>query len=131
MSDVDPKDQKKKKINYGNAWEEARGLIWHSRGRLSLGLGLMLINRLTGLVLPASTKFLVDDVNGKNQPEMLWPPYLRAGTLGGQGLSPRIGRRSSRAIARAATLSRRWARAARTCFAPSAPSVMKHIPGRR
>ncbi|HTV00818.1 MAG TPA: ABC transporter transmembrane domain-containing protein, partial [Luteitalea sp.] len=73
MSHVDSKDQKKKKINYGNAWEEARGLIWHSRGRLSLGLGLMLINRLTGLVLPASTKFLVDDVIGKKQPELLWP----------------------------------------------------------
>ncbi len=66
-------DTKKKKIDYGNAWEEARGLIWRSRGRLSLGLGLMLVNRLTGLVLPASTKFLVDDVIGKQQPQLLWP----------------------------------------------------------
>ncbi len=66
-------DTKKKKIDYGNAWEEARGLIWKSRARLSLGLGLMLVNRLTGLVLPASTKFLVDDVIGKQQPQLLWP----------------------------------------------------------
>ena len=65
--------KKKKKIDYGNAWEEARALIWSSRARLSLGLGLMLVNRLTGLVLPASTKFLVDDVVGKNQPQLLWP----------------------------------------------------------
>jgi ABC-type multidrug transport system fused ATPase/permease subunit len=72
VSGVDPTD-KKKKVNYGNAWEEARGLIWHSRARLSLGLGLMLINRLTGLVLPASTKFLVDDVIGKGQADLLWP----------------------------------------------------------
>jgi subfamily B ATP-binding cassette protein MsbA len=70
---ADIKDTKaKKKIDYGNAWEEARGLIWKSRARLSLGLGLMLINRLTGLVLPASTKFLVDDVIGKQQPQLLW-----------------------------------------------------------
>ena len=64
---------KKKKINYGNAWEEARGLIWKSRARLSLGLSLMLVNRLVGLVLPASTKFLVDDVIGKGQAQLLWP----------------------------------------------------------
>jgi ABC-type multidrug transport system fused ATPase/permease subunit len=63
----------KKKVDYGNAWEEARGLIWRSRARLTIGLSLMLVNRLTGLVLPASTKFLVDDVIGKNQPQLLWP----------------------------------------------------------
>jgi subfamily B ATP-binding cassette protein MsbA len=68
---TDPK--KKKKIDYANAWEEARELVWKSRGRLSIGLGLMLVNRLMGLVLPASTKFLVDDVIGKQQPQLLWP----------------------------------------------------------
>jgi ABC-type multidrug transport system fused ATPase/permease subunit len=67
----DAKD-KKKKVNYANAWEEAKGLIWRSRARLTLGLSLMLVNRLVGLVLPASTKFLVDDVIGKNQPQLLW-----------------------------------------------------------
>ncbi|MGI8673064.1 MAG: ABC transporter ATP-binding protein, partial [Luteitalea sp.] len=74
---MDPK--KKKPINYGNAFEEAKGLLWHSRARLSVGLGLMLVNRLTGLVLPASTKFLVDDVIGKNQPQLLWPLALAVG----------------------------------------------------
>jgi ABC-type multidrug transport system fused ATPase/permease subunit len=68
----DAKD-KKKKIDYSNAWEEARGLIWRSRARLALGLSLMLVNRLVGLVLPASTKFLVDDVIGKGQSQLLWP----------------------------------------------------------
>ncbi|BCS34309.1 ABC transporter ATP-binding protein [Luteitalea sp. TBR-22] len=70
----DAKDQaKKKKVDYGNAWEEAKGLVWKARARLGLGLSLMLVNRLTGLVLPASTKFLVDDVIGKGRSELLWP----------------------------------------------------------
>ncbi|AMY11371.1 Putative multidrug export ATP-binding/permease protein [Luteitalea pratensis] len=70
MSD---ENAKKKKVDYGNAWEEAKGLIWRSRARLALGLSLMLVNRLVGLVLPASTKFLVDDVIGKGRSELLWP----------------------------------------------------------
>ena len=69
MSDANTK----KKVDYGNAWEEAKGLIWRSRARLALGLSLMLVNRLVGLVLPASTKFLVDDVIGKGQAQLLWP----------------------------------------------------------
>jgi subfamily B ATP-binding cassette protein MsbA len=33
----------------------------------------MLVNRVSGLVLPASTKFLIDDVIGKRQANLLWP----------------------------------------------------------
>ncbi len=57
---------KKKKLTPG-AWEEARHLVWEHRKRMGLGLGLMLINRLSGLVAPWSTKWLVDDVIGKQQ----------------------------------------------------------------
>jgi subfamily B ATP-binding cassette protein MsbA len=39
-------------------WE----IIWPRRALISLGLLLILLNRLSGLVLPASTKYLVDDV---------------------------------------------------------------------
>ncbi|MFN7923898.1 MAG: ABC transporter ATP-binding protein [Bryobacteraceae bacterium] len=42
-------------------------------GLLSLGLALMIINRLCGLVLPASTKYLIDDVMGKKQTGLLLP----------------------------------------------------------
>ena len=49
--------QPKKKTNIANAWAEARELVWAHRGRLALGLVLMLINRLAGLVLPASSKY--------------------------------------------------------------------------
>jgi subfamily B ATP-binding cassette protein MsbA len=61
-------------MNFGNAWAEARDLAWKNRGRLTLGLGLMLISQVAGLVLPASSKFLIDDVIGKKRPELL--PWL-------------------------------------------------------
>jgi subfamily B ATP-binding cassette protein MsbA len=43
---------------------------------LLFGLVLMAINRLAGLVLPASTKFLVDNVIGKRQVHLLGPLAL-------------------------------------------------------
>jgi ABC-type multidrug transport system fused ATPase/permease subunit len=39
----------------------------------------MLVNRLAGLVLPASSKFLVDDVIGRGRAELLVPLALAAG----------------------------------------------------
>ncbi len=49
------------------------------KGRLALGLGLMLVNRLVGLVLPATSKFLIDDVIGKGRADLLMPLALAAG----------------------------------------------------
>src|SRR5687767_14436982 len=43
------------------------------RRLLGFGLVLMAINRSSGLVLPASTKYLIDDVIGKKNTEMLLP----------------------------------------------------------
>ncbi len=48
-------------------------LIRPRRVLLALGLGLMIINRVSGLVLPASTKYLVDDVIGKRHLRLLYP----------------------------------------------------------
>ena len=48
-------------------------LIKPRRGLLALGLVLMVINRVCGLVLPASTKFLVDDIIGKQHLNLLYP----------------------------------------------------------
>jgi hypothetical protein len=60
-----------KKAFTAGAWEEARGIIWTHRKRLALGLGLMLINRLSGFVLPTTTKYLMDDVITQGHWELL------------------------------------------------------------
>jgi subfamily B ATP-binding cassette protein MsbA len=61
----------KKPIDYSGAWAEARVLVRAARGRLILGLVLLLISRLAGLVLPYSTKYVVDDVLVKHDLHML------------------------------------------------------------
>jgi subfamily B ATP-binding cassette protein MsbA len=71
--------QPKKKITASAAWREARTLIAARRGRLALGLVLMLINRLVGLVLPATSKFLIDDVIGRGRADLLMPLAFAAG----------------------------------------------------
>ena len=53
-------------------WE----LIEPRRAVLALGFALMLINRVAGLVLPGSTKFLIDNVIGKHQRQLLVPIIL-------------------------------------------------------
>ncbi len=63
--------QGKKKTDYRNAWLEAKGIIWRYRWRLALGMGLMLISRFAGLVLPATPKYLIDDVIGKHRADLL------------------------------------------------------------
>src|SRR6202522_2108633 len=48
-------------------------LIKPRRWVLAAGFGLMVINRVSGLILPASTKYLVDDVITKKQINLLLP----------------------------------------------------------
>jgi len=62
----------KKKVNYTKAFAEAKSLIWHHRWRLVLGLSLMLLSRGLSLVLPASTKYVIDEVIGKGKSDLLW-----------------------------------------------------------
>ena len=54
--------KKRRDIPPRQALKEFRDLIWPRRGALAMGLGLVIINRLAGLVLPGSMKFLIDDV---------------------------------------------------------------------
>ena len=73
------KEEPKKKKLTSAAWQEARTLIWARRGRLGIGLALMLVNRVSGLVLPATSKFLIDDVIGKGRADLLTPLAVAAG----------------------------------------------------
>jgi ABC-type multidrug transport system fused ATPase/permease subunit len=72
-------DAPKKKMSLSAAWREARALVWAHRRRLMLGLGLMLVSRLAGLVLPASSKYLIDDVITGGRSDLLMPIALAAG----------------------------------------------------
>src|ERR1044071_3848830 len=61
------------KYDKARAWKEARQLIAEHRVSLSIGLALMVVNRLSGFVLPWTSKFLIDDIIGKQQPNLLMP----------------------------------------------------------
>jgi ABC-type multidrug transport system fused ATPase/permease subunit len=69
----------KKKVNFSNAWQEARELIWAHRRRLLIGLGIMLVSRLAGLVLPYAPKIVVDEIIGKGRQDLLLPLALAVG----------------------------------------------------
>ncbi len=59
------------KFKLDEAWREAKGLIWARRGRIGAGLALMLVSRLAGLVLPATSKVIIDEVIGKGKADLL------------------------------------------------------------
>src|SRR5436190_3138864 len=102
MADA-PTRSPKKTITPG-AWQEARALIYAHRGRLAVGLALMLVNRLAGLVLPSSSKWVIDRVINQHHPELLLPLALAAGgatlvqAITGFGLSQILGVAAQRAI---------------------------------
>ena len=73
------KSAAKKKIDSAAAWREFRELVWVHRRRLAIGLTLMMISRLSGIVLPALSKYVIDDVIGKGRHDLLVPIALAAG----------------------------------------------------
>jgi ABC-type multidrug transport system fused ATPase/permease subunit len=94
----------KKKIDSAAAWREFRELLWVHRRRLTIGLTLMMISRLAGIVLPALSKYVIDDVIGKGRVELLLPIALAAGAativqaITSFGLSQTLGVAAQRAI---------------------------------
>ena len=99
----DKKDDKKK-VQWTTAWREARALIWARRGRLALGMTLMVVNRLAGLVLPGTSKLLIDNVIGLHRADLLWPIAWAAGAatlvqaVSGFALSQVLGIAAQRSI---------------------------------
>jgi len=63
-------------------------LIRPRRGLLAIGFCVMVVNRVAGLILPASSKFLIDDIIGKRHLQLLVPLVLAvAGATAVQGVS--------------------------------------------
>jgi subfamily B ATP-binding cassette protein MsbA len=74
-----PAGQKKDKPGFSVVWREARDVIWARRYRLAAGFVLMGIGRIAGLVLPASSKYLIDEVVAKGRADLLVPLAAAAG----------------------------------------------------
>jgi subfamily B ATP-binding cassette protein MsbA len=76
MADIPKQDAKPKlptserlRVFLPDIW----ALIGPRRGLLALGFVLMAVNRLSGFVLPYSSKYLIDDVIGKRRLQLLAP----------------------------------------------------------
>ena len=72
-------EEGKRRLNWSSAWREARQIMWRHRVYLGIGLAVMLVNRLAGLVLPATSKYLIDTVVGKHEGKLLVPLALAVG----------------------------------------------------
>jgi ABC-type multidrug transport system fused ATPase/permease subunit len=98
-------NKKKPKYDTKRAWAEVRALMWEHRQSVGIGLVLMLISRGAGFVLPASTKFLLDDVIGKQNSAMLLPLTIAVvvatavNTITGYALSQVVSVAAQQAIA--------------------------------
>ncbi len=66
-------DTPKKKTRFKDAWAEAWQIVIRHRRGLAVGLILILVNRAAALVLPASTKYVIDEIIGNRRGDlMLW-----------------------------------------------------------
>jgi len=68
-----PPADKPKLLRYQSVLPDIWELVHPRRWLLALGFLLMAINRVSGLVLPASTKYLIDNIIGKRQVRLLVP----------------------------------------------------------
>jgi ABC-type multidrug transport system fused ATPase/permease subunit len=79
MSTETPAKEANKTEKRKSAWKNLPhvwALIKPRRGLLALGFVLMAVNRVAGLILPASTKYLIDNVITKRQVQLLTPIVL-------------------------------------------------------
>jgi ABC-type multidrug transport system fused ATPase/permease subunit len=96
--------KKKKAVPWKVIARDALELIAARRGRLTLGLGLMLVSRLAGMILPGTTKILLDDIIGKGRRQLLLPLVAAAGAatliqaVAGFALSQVLGKAAQRSI---------------------------------
>ena len=62
---------KKRKVTGASLRNAFHEIIWPRRKLIGVGIFLILANRLSGLVLPASSKYLIDDVIGQGRVDLL------------------------------------------------------------
>ena len=62
---------RKKNVSLASLRRAFRTIIWPRRRLILLGLLLVGVNRLSGLVLPGSTKYLIDNVIAQHDTAML------------------------------------------------------------
>ena len=96
--------KKKKSLPLSVLVRDAAELVEARKGRLALGFGLLLISRLAGLVLPGTTKILLDDVIGQHRQDLLVPIVLATAiatliqAVTGFALSQVLGKAAQRSI---------------------------------
>jgi ABC-type multidrug transport system fused ATPase/permease subunit len=66
-------DSPRPKLQASHIYRDVRELVWPRRYLFLLGLLLVFINRAASLVLPGSTKYLIDDVVQKSREDLLVP----------------------------------------------------------
>ena len=62
-----------RKLTRSQIYRDLKALLWPRRKLFAAGLVLITINRAAGMVLPGSTKFLIDDVVGRRRTDLLIP----------------------------------------------------------
>ncbi|HEU5249011.1 MAG TPA: ABC transporter ATP-binding protein [Thermoanaerobaculia bacterium] len=103
-SRVAGEEKKRKAPSFKVVMQDAGELVRARKGRLAIGFGLLAINRIAGLVLPGTTKFLLDEVIGKGRRELLATLILAAGgatliqAVTSFALSQVLGRAAQRSI---------------------------------
>ena len=66
-------DNPRPKLQASHVYRDLKDLVWPRRHLFVLGLVLVFINRAAGLVLPTSTKYLLDDVVQPRREDLLTP----------------------------------------------------------
>lgn len=72
--------RKSKKVSVNSLRYAFQNIIWPRRRLLSVGLVLIIVNRLSGLVLPGASKYVID--NAINQGDMALLKWILAGVAG-------------------------------------------------
>ena len=82
------KDKKSKKVTLSSVRSVVKNIIWPRKKLLLVGLILIILNRLSGLVLPGASKYLIDDVISKSNTDLLYTLlFAVAGAVGVQSVT--------------------------------------------